>query len=151
MVKHRTSDLFLTPGPLVIRPAPALPALHPPGHVLPPALDPFALTVTPAGQAFPSKALLILLDLAPDCPIALVPPARYGRGRKHWHLDTRPTAPYRLKWGPQVSPRINRVPLQYAYPPVHANLTLYLLTPTPEHPGYYPLSPHAHLAHRPAP
>lgn len=145
------------PGPAIgtFRPdiTPALPAwdarpLPPPLPALP-APSPYTLTVTPAGQAFPSKLLCALLGLDPDCPIAVVAPKRYGRGRAHWHLDARPTARWQLKWSPEVSPRINRVELQFAYPAVTANLTLYLLTPTPEHPNYYPLTPHAHLAHRP--
>ena len=131
-----------------IQPTPILPWLPIPRPIVVPPPAVFALTVTPAGMAFPSKDLLRLLDLYPDCPIALVPPTRYGKGRKHWHLDTRPTAPYCLKWSPTISPRINRVALQYAYPAVTENTTLYLLTPYPEHAGYYPLTPHAYLAHR---
>ena len=148
------------PGPTIgtFRPSitPALPVrdayqlLLPAPPVLP-APSPYTLTVTPAGQAFPSKLLCALLCLDPDCPIAVVAPKRYGRGRAHWHLDTRPTARWQLKWSPEVSPRINRVELQFAYPPVTTNLTLYLLTPTPEHANYYPLTPDAHLAHRPTP
>jgi len=100
-----------------------------------------SLTVNARGRVYLSRELSAHLSLSAGQPIDLLAPTRY-HSRGLWHLDLRPTALRRLIVEEGFRARIHRVATD-DFPAHMATLTLYLLSAPPEHPGYYPLTPHA--------
>jgi hypothetical protein len=104
----------------------------------PPSAPAPTLTVTAKGRVYPSKALLAKLNLRAGQPADLLPPSA---DYPNWQLDLRPTAPRRICWYADTSPRIRGVrlpsglvapeePLLLALCPTEqSSAGLYLLTP----------------------
>jgi hypothetical protein len=104
----------------------------------PPLAPAPTLKVNAKGRAYPSKALLTKLNLRAGQPADLLPPSA---DCPNWQLDLRPTAPRRICWNADTSPRIRgvRLPIGLLTPGVPLLLALcpteqtgaglYLLTP----------------------
>lgn len=113
-------------------------------HHAPPPARPATLTVNSKGRLYPSKALLSKLGLRAGQAIDLLPPSAECDS---WQLDLRPTAPRRIKWYADTSPRFTGVrlpaglllpgaPLTLALAPMaQPGHSLYALTTAPSRAG----------------
>jgi hypothetical protein len=105
-------------------------------HHLPAPAAPPTLSVNAKGRVYPSKALLVKLQLRIGQLIDLLPPTDEC---PNWQLDVRPQTGRRIMWYENTMPRIEGVRLPPGLLAPGTRLILALVSAEPISPGRYAL------------